>query len=252
MKRIPSVSVICCYTSDEKLKYLTDSLDKQSISVERILIDNSKGRFSSAAAALNYGASLSKGTLLLFCHQDIRFKHENSLLELIERCNILEDGDVGGVAGSKKGRTFTMITHGQAEEHYSETTMFNGDFAKVETVDECVIILPRTTWNAHHYDETTCDGWHFYGVEQSLNALMHGHNVYSFLADVNHLSSRGTVDKNYFRALRRVFEAYSGKVSYISTTVGYWPLSGLERAIVRRRLIEWARSIAVTLGLKQS
>ncbi len=246
-----TVSVVCCYTSEEKLKYLTDSLDEQSQPTERILIDNSDGRFSSAAAALNHGASLCTGDLLLFCHQDIRFKSTDSLLDLVKRCAILGEGDVGGVAGAKQGRTFIMITHGEEEEPYSTGSMFDGDYVGVETVDECIIIMPKSTWESHHFDEEICDGWHFYAVEQCLYALLHGHDVYTFLADVNHLSSRGTVNDTYYRALRKLMAAYSDQVSYISTSVGYWPRKGLERAIAYRKCIEWARGIAVKLGLRE-
>ncbi len=245
------VSIVCCYTNEEKLKYLTDSLDEQTQPTERILIDNSTGRFSSAAAALNYGAAKCTGDLILFCHQDVRFKHPNSLSDLVKRCAILSRGDVGGVAGAKCGRTFTMITHGEREEPYSTGSMFNGDFVSVETVDECMIIMPKSTWEEHHFDEEVCDGWHFYAVEQCLYALLGDKKVYTFLADVNHLSSRGTVSDAYYRALRRLMSAYSDQIPYVSTSVGYWPRKGLERAIFRRKCIEWARGVAVKLGLRE-
>lgn len=247
----PKVSIICCYTSASKLGYLDASLNRQDIPVEKVYIDNSTNRFHNAASALNFGAEESSGELLFFCHQDIKFKSSDSLSKLAAiAASKLRPGDVGGVAGATNGHAYTMITHGEEELPYTVGSMFKGESIEVETVDECVIILPRGTWESHHFDDDICDSWHFYGVEQGLHAITHHHNVFVFKADVNHLSSRGTVDETYFRALRRVMKAY-GQLDSISTSVGYWPRKGLERAILKRKLFEWARGIAVRMGIKK-
>lgn len=247
------MSIVCCYTSKAKLSYLDYSLDEQDMTVEKIFIDNSQGRFVSAASALNYGASKSTGDLILFCHQDIKFKHSDSLSRLVGAASsTLRPGDVGGVAGvagAINRKIYMPITHGEQEAAYSNVNLLNGDSVEVETVDECVIILPRETWLGHHFNELVCDGWHFYGVEQCLYALTQKHNVYVFSADVNHLSSRGRIDNTYYRALRRLMKAYENNFDYISTTVGYWPRKHLESVIVKRKLFECARAIAVRLGI---
>ena len=79
------VSIICCYNSSEKLKYLTDSLAQQDMEYESVMVDNCSGRFKSAAAALNYGAFQARGDLLFFVHQDICFKTADSLRKLAEK-----------------------------------------------------------------------------------------------------------------------------------------------------------------------
>ncbi|RRF88956.1 MAG: hypothetical protein DUD33_09180 [Coriobacteriaceae bacterium] len=247
------VSIVCCYTSKAKLRYLDCSLDEQDMAVEKVFIDNSQGRFGSAASALNYGANMSSGDLILFCHQDIRFKHSDSLSRLVKAASsTLKPGDVGGVAGAINKKLYMTITHGEHEAAYSPAYLFNGDSVEVETVDECVIILPRETWLGHHFDEVVCDNWHFYGVEQCLYALAHNHNVYVLSADVNHLSSRGKINDTYYRALRRLMRAYENKFDYVSTTVGYWPRRHLESAIAKRRIFECTRAIAVRLGIRDA
>ncbi len=239
-----NISIVCCYTSKDKLSYLARSLDRQDLPVERVFVDNAEGQFSSASCALNYGASRSTGDLILFCHQDIKFKHNDSLRRLVAELSILNSGDVGGVAGAISGKTFTRITHGNDEEPYPIEASFPNESIRVETVDECLIILPRTTWENHRFNEDVCDGWHFYGVEQSLFALANNRNVYVFDADVNHLSSRGSIDNSYFRALRRIMKAFK-QFDYISTTVGYWPRRFLELVIVKRKIKERMRSVSM-------
>ena len=64
-------SVICVYNDSESLNsHLLKGLKEQSINFEKILIDNTDGKFSSSAEALNYGASLALGDYLMFVHQE--------------------------------------------------------------------------------------------------------------------------------------------------------------------------------------
>lgn len=35
----------------------------------------------------------------------------------------------------------------------------------VQTLDELLLIIPRRVFEGHKFDESTCDGWHLYGVE---------------------------------------------------------------------------------------
>ena len=222
----PSVSVICCYTSKDKLAYLADSLDAQSMPCERVFVDNSANRFLSAASALNYGAQNATGDLLLFCHQDVRFKDEAALADLANACAVLKPGDVGGVAGAicvdGKKVTKTNITHSAQEVPYAERDWFDPPAIEVDSVDECVIILRKDTWQQYPFNEVVCDGWHFYGVELSLRVRSDGHRALAFDARVNHLSSEGTLDKTFFRALYEVAQAYRTQYETIVATTGCW------------------------------
>lgn len=234
------ISIICCYNNEEKLTYLTDSLDEQDISCERILVDNSKNRFSSAAAALNYGASKASGSLLFFVHQDIRFTAPHALRELAEKAEVLSDRDIGGIAGAvfedRYKKTITNMTYSPEEKHYRG--VFKGDYVLTESVDECLFIMRKEAWEAHHFDEEICDHWHFYAVEQCLYFRKEGGKIYTFDCQVNHLSETGTLDKSFFRALFRLRKYYRKDYPYITATTGYWPFASLYRM---------ARRIAATI-----
>ena len=222
----PSVSVICCYTSKDKLAYLADSLDAQSMPCERVFLDNSTNRFASAAAALNYGAKKAAGDLLLFCHQDVRFKDKTALADLVDACAALSAGDVGGVAGAirvdGKKVTKTNITHSMQEIPYAQKDWFDSPYFEVDSVDECLIILHKKTWEQYPFNEEVCDGWHFYGVELCLRVRSNGHRALAFDARVNHISSEGTLDKTFFRALYRLARAYRSQYDIIVATTGCW------------------------------
>lgn len=227
------ISIICCYNSEEKLKYLTDSLTYQDMGYESVFIDNSNNRFHCAAAALNYGASMAQGELLFFVHQDIKFKTKDSLRNLTEKAVKLKLHDIAGCAGAvlAEGRkkTITNMTYSLEEKHYSG--VFREEYMNVETVDECLFIMKKETWEAHPFDEAVCDHWHFYAVEQCLFNRLQGGNIYVLDSEVNHLSETGTLDKSFFRALIRLIKQYRGQYPYIVTTTGYWTTGSYYRVI---------------------
>ena len=228
-----NISIICCYNNPDKMKYLTNSLADQDIDYEPVFIDNSSGRFHCAAAALNYGASQAHCSLLFFVHQDIKFKTRDSLRKLAEKADSLKMHDIAGCAGAvlQDGRkkTITNMTYSPEEKHYPG--IFHGDCVNVETVDECLFIMKKETWESHPFDENVCDNWHFYAVEQCLFHRLRGGSVYVYDSEVNHLSETGTLDKTFFRALIRLIKHYKGSYPYIVATTGYWTTRSYYRVI---------------------
>lgn len=227
------VSIICCYNSSEKLKYLTDSLAQQDMEYESVMVDNCSGRFRSAAAALNYGASQAGGDLLFFVHQDICFKTADSLRKLAEKAEKTGKYDISGCAGAilENGRkkTITNMTYSASEKHYPN--VFDTEYVEVESLDECLFIMWKDAWEEHHFDEVVCDHWHFYAVEQCLYFRLKGGKIYVFDAQINHLSETGTLDKTYFRALLRLLKHYRNDYTYVVSTTGYWKTKGYYRVI---------------------
>lgn len=65
--------MICVSNNNRILHdYLLKSLSAQKGVYELIIVDNSIGKWNSAASALNWGARNAKGDLLMFVHQDFR------------------------------------------------------------------------------------------------------------------------------------------------------------------------------------
>ena len=101
--------------------------------------------------------------------------------------------------------------------------------------------MKKETWRRHPFDENICDHWHFYGVEQCLYARLHGGKIYTFDADINHLSERGSLDKNFYKSLKRIAKKYEKEYSYILATTGIWPIRFLNYYIVKRIIGEKIR-----------
>lgn len=201
------VSLICCYTNPKLVDELKKSVnDFQSYQIEWVMIDNSRGSYSSAASALNAGAQISTTDILIFLHQDIEFDNENTL-DLI--CQEAKKGKIVGVAGRKinGGALVTNIDDGlNGERHHSYP--FQSSYEDVLTCDECLIAMTREVYNnVDGFNETVFDGWHFYGVDLCLRAYKKGIQSCVVPSKLWH-KSKGSHDKNWKRyeeKLRRIY-----------------------------------------------
>ena len=218
------VSFVCVYNNQEMYDtVLRDSLKKQKCkySYELIGINNKDNKFPSAASALNSGAKKAKGTYIVFIHQDIEFLGVYSLEALIEELNILQDGDIFGIAGEK------MEKNG---EHNMYTSMRFGEWKKtypaipvdkpvtVAAIDECLFGMTRETWAKRNLNEVICDNWHFYAVEYCCHVRKNNNHVYVLNSMINHLSRAGTLSKSYFKSLERLCEHYQNDFDIILST----------------------------------
>lgn len=201
------VSFICCYTNS----MLVDELKKsvygfQSYQIEWVTLDNSFGRYSSAASALNAGARESTNDILVFLHQDIEFDCEETL-NLI--CQEAEKGKIVGVAGRKidGGALVTSIDDGlNRERHHSYP--FKSTPEDVLTCDECLIAMSREVYDSvDGFDEIEFDGWHFYGVDLCLRAYKKGIQSCVVPSKLWH-KSKGSHDKYWKRYEEKLRQIY--------------------------------------------
>lgn len=201
------ISFICCYTNSKLVDELKKSVECfQSYLIEWVMIDNSHGKYSSAASALNAGAHACSTDIFVFLHQDIEFDSEKSL-DLI--CQEVQKGKIVGVAGRKinGGALVTNIDDGlNRERHHSYC--FESTYENVLTCDECLFAMRREVFDeVKGFDETTFDGWHFYGVDLCLRAYKKGIQSCVIPSKLWH-KSKGSHDKNWKRyeeKLRRIY-----------------------------------------------
>jgi len=172
------VSVIIVYTNLKKLEEARLWIGKQSIidSIEYIALDNRENRFSSAAKALNYGAEIAKGDILVFMHQDV-YLWDGSAMEKY-RAYLQENEDaIIGVAGKRKDGSVVMDLW-ETKEKIERGTRANGQIFEVEALDECLFAMTRQTWQNLRFDEVCCDNWHGYALDICMaNTLSGGRNV---------------------------------------------------------------------------
>ena len=222
------ISIICVYNRKDQFEnQLLKTVKEQRAEIEIISIDNSSNTFSSAAAALNYGAENAKGDVLVFVHQDIAFKEANELSEFATVIEKLEVGTIIGAAGviEKQKKCYTNITSGTdivLENNYA----FEKKLYSLDSVDECLFGMKKETWKMFHFDEVLCDNWHLYAVEICLKARKNGKGVYVYPSYVHHFSP-GRISRSYMKGLIRIADYYRKDFGYIWTTCYKVPTSYL-------------------------
>ena len=180
---------------------MVDSLKKSTIEYELVGIDNTNSKFKSAAAALNFGGDIATGDMLVFLHQDIIFNSEKSLATLVENYKKLpSDSAILGIFGATRT--------GKKE-------ILEGVFA-VDTLDECLVILNRDTFEKHRFNENLCNGWHLYVVELCIRIRMLNGLVAVVEHDITHLST-GEVNESYMKTFKQLLNTYKSE-KWICTT----------------------------------
>lgn len=216
------LSVICVCNDRRILEgSLLRSLKEQSAEHEFIEIDNTAGRYKSAASALNEGADRARGDLLVFAHQDVILGGRDFLAKAAALMASLPDVGIAGVAGRLDGRgVFTNITHGDPPSHAGHIRLERPEL--VQTVDECLFIIPRPMFQKLRFDERTCGDWHLYAVDFALSAARLGFKAYALPLEAHHLSSGRSISKMYYRTLSKVARKHRDQYPWIHTSLGSW------------------------------
>jgi len=233
------ISVVCVYNNEKSLKdYLLRSLNRQSCEYEPILLDNSQGQFQSAAEALNWGGGKAKGKYIMFAHQDVMLGSHSWLKEVEKVLDKLPNLGIAGVAGkseNKKG-VITNIKHGTPAKLAGEIQVENP--TKVQTLDECLVMIPKSVFSVLQFDEKTCDDWHLYAVDYCLSCKRLGFDVYVIPMFLYHrsegvftksrvqiLKSLRLLPKSYYLTLEMVLNKHRNQYKRVYTTCGDWSTS---------------------------
>jgi len=201
---------------------------KQTAKCELILLDNRGGRFKSAAEALNEGGSRATGDYIMFVHQDICLATDSWLKDVESILNTLPTLGVAGVAGvSENGRNWyermSFSISGQDNEKSPEHGCVRLP-EEVQTLDECVLIVPRSVFDRLRFDESVFDGWDCYGADYCLSAREMGLKVYVVPAPCDHCCSRAHYPIWHFKDLltyqRRLYRKHKGSYGRIYTWMG--------------------------------
>jgi len=233
------ISIICVYNNKRTLQnYLLKSLSEQKTAFELITIDNTENRFTSAAAALNYGAKQATGDYFLFVHQDVDLCLDSWLSRTEEISDSLPNLGVAGVAGlSENGATLrerckNTITHGLEAKVWGNPIK---EPELVQTVDECLMIIPKPVFDLVQFDEAVCKRWHLYGVDYCLSIRTEGFDVYVIPQSIYHRTGQSAIrhstflkslpDDAYFDTLGRLIKKHKNRYRWIHTSCGSWSTS---------------------------
>lgn len=228
-------SIICVYNNRKILdKYLMAGLNRQDVPYELILIDNTCQTHSSAAKTFNNAARNAAGDLLMFVHQDVELLLEKWLSEVEQTIKGLDDLGTAGVAGRSLEGIYSNLLHGEPPaapdgHRLSKPT-------SVQTLDGCMIIIPRSIFSVLPFDEETLVGWYLYAADYCLDINGTGGKNYVLTQKVFHLSMGPSLGKSYIEALRRIVCKHKSHVKTIYTTTGVWRTSALTLQIMVKRL----------------
>lgn len=212
------VSLICVYNNLEILEtQLLRSIRENDIECEMILIDNSNKFFSSAAEALNHGANIATGDVLIFSHQDIYIKFPGEFESFVNDIYNKNVGDIIGAQGAieTQKENISNITAGP-ELDVRRVARIN-KMQAVSCIDEGFFGMRRETYYLYRFDEALCNNWHLYAVEMCLHARSMNEFVFVHPIQLHHYSW-GYISKSYMKGLISLARVYRSRFKYIWTT----------------------------------
>ena len=215
------MSIICVYNNRDILeKYLLSSIATQTVDVEVVLVDNRDNKYTSAASALNSGAEKANGEYLVFCHQDINLSVDTWVEDTIELLEGLDNVGIVGVAGKiSDSIVYSNILQGIPPR---DVTPYKLEVAKkASTVDECLMIIPRSVFMDNPFDERTCPDWHLYGVDYVLSIKKKSYEAYLIPSVLEHASPGDSMSDAYYTTLARLQRKHF-KNRLIRTCMGDW------------------------------
>jgi hypothetical protein len=197
--------------------------------------------FRSAAEALNYGANQANGKYIMFVHHDVDLCYDSWLLDAENILDGIGKFGVAGVAGmSENGRTLAERGRNIITNHEDHRVWDFGHLIErpeiVQTLDGCLIIVPKSVFKSLKFDEKTCDNWHLYDVDYCLSCKELGYEVYVIPLSIYHRStgawhnptrmdiikSLGPLPKAYYKTLSRVTKKHKRYTKHIYATCGDW------------------------------
>jgi len=216
------ISIISIYNDSYILeKNLNKSLKIQKMDYELVLLDNSSNKFISASQALNYGGSKAKGDYLMFVHQDFKFNSDNWLRDMVELLDNVKNLGIAGVAGKYDRNMISNITTGIPPVLAGPIQI--DEPVRVQTLDECLIIIPKKVFDKIQFDEETCDNWHLYATDYCLMVKKAGYDVYVLPLGGYHASpGYSFTPEAYYSTLKKMVKKHKKDHKWIYTSTGSW------------------------------
>ena len=136
-------------------------------------MDNRNNRYTSTAEALNYSGAEAKGDYTMFAHQDMWLDLDLWLEDNEGILRLIPDLGVAGVASmSEESRNWAervRFSIDVFDDKISEEMLPVEAPVGVQTLDECLLIVPRPVFVGLQFDNEVFDGWDCYGADYCLS-----------------------------------------------------------------------------------
>jgi len=246
------ISIVCIYNNEKTLQdVLLKGLKNQTVKFELIALDNTDNKYKSAAEGLNYGGVKAKGDYIMFVHQDMWLGLDSWLEDAEGILRSIPDLGVAGVAGmSEEGKNWAervRFSIDVFDEEISEEMCCVEVPVGVQTLDECLLIVPRSVFNGLHFDSEVFDGWDCYGADYCLSVKQLGFSAYVIPLPCSHSCLRSRLQIWEFKELlkfqKKLYRKHKGKYKHIYTWMGdiSW------RTFRSRELMQLLGSLYLTL-----
>ena len=215
-----TITFICCFNDRQQLEsMLLPSLDKlvskdeaTGYKFNRILIDNTGGRYRCASEAFNTEIELHSeelGEILVFLHQDIAFDDDRFFRHMIDFFSQHPNSVLGAAGMPEAGCTVSNLKYIKTKQYI--TPVQTEGVAEVCSVDECCFAIPRELFQKLHFDEKTCFHWHLYAADFCYDAKRRfGTGVYVLPDSIYHKQEEGGLgcDQYFLRTMWRMIRKY--------------------------------------------
>jgi len=215
-------SIICAYNDEKKLNdFLVKSLEEQDAPYECIFIDTRSGRHTCAAATLNRAANKANFDHLIFVHQDVAFLSPTWLSEVRITLATFSNPCIAGVAGKcRDGKLYASVYHGTPFQFVGNEKITQP--VPVETLDGCLLIVPRKLFKKQRFDAETCTGWHLYVADYCLSLGALGFEAFVLPNEILH-ESIGPANPSVYESTRQaIARKHASRLNRIHTTIGDW------------------------------
>jgi GT2 family glycosyltransferase len=220
-KKPVGFSIICAYNNREKLnRFLLASLRDQTAPHEILLIDNCAGEFSNAPQTLNETVGKAKFDYLMFIHQDVALDSASWLTDAAKTLNKLGSFGAAGVAGRNATDLFASVSHGHPPRPAGPSRLKKP--IPVQTLDGCLMIVPRAVFLEQGFDKETCSGWYLYVADYCLDMARRGRKVYVLPHAVYHESLGPADPAVYEKTKMKLLKKHKDHVQTVYTTIGIW------------------------------
>jgi hypothetical protein len=212
------VSIVCVFNDPEVRRNCLDrSIEEhrgEAPDVEYLPIDNVKGTFSSAGAALNFGAERASHDHVVFVHQDVYLHSLRALEEAAGR--LASDGSLGVLGATGMSASGTLV--GRLRDRVVLLGAPVRDPSDVDSLDEVLFMAPRDLLHREPLTQAPELAWHAYAVEYGMRARSMGLRVAATDIPLTHNSLTVNLDRLDV-AHRAIADAYPDGLP-VHTTCG--------------------------------
>lgn len=219
---------------------------------EIVEVDNTKGAFSSIAAAYNTNFSRAKYDLVCFLHEDVLFKSDWGL----NAVNLMRDNpDIGllGLVGAKfKSLLVTSYTNKIEARRYirgrlaNYGTIDNQPYEEVVCVDGVFLLTRKSILTEIRFDEEIIQGFHGYDMDFSLQIFNAGYKV-AITHGINliHFSS-GNRDMVWLKTNHRISRKWRRVLPLASRDLNY---GSRKRLLLELKTFFWLNELSLMKAL---